>query len=397
MSYPLFGLIFIDLFSSSTWFPTDISWLGIPAIIAVLVSSHIFLLFLQTDRAARLFYLFKRGMPAAIYLDWLRIEESDQLQDTAIRLGLKRLQLSVVDELHLTIWGNLVFKSRALSGAIVADGKPVEVDDVFKVPLGVVSSEDQRKFIELAKTVRPDLVLNKRLEKKLAAKLVKGEDLIQALGAAFLLFVLFDLSHSLFGYLEMLKEYHLAQVAARSSVVAEVKPENDALEHFNSAEKMLESPPVISLVKRTLLKKGFATAAVYQARAEAQWYLGRKDDAIKSMQTALEFYPKSLRMHLELARWMAQNGHLREARKVLSDMADEHEDVLLPRLYMMVLFNQAGDKAKVKRYYEIYSDKLDLEVFGEEPWWPPGGNRYLNDSWSRDDVHFLLDSLLDNK
>jgi hypothetical protein len=148
-------------------------------------------------------------------------------------------------------------------------------------------------------------------------------------------------------------------------------------------------------VKRTVLSKGVATAAIYQARAEALWYLGKRDQAIASLDKALEFYPKSLRMHLELARWFIVTGKSGEARKIISQMIDEHVDVLLPRLYMMVLTKQSGDEVKAKRYYEIYSDMLDLKVFGEEPWWPPGGNRLLKDSWSRDDVHFILDSVVD--
>jgi tetratricopeptide (TPR) repeat protein len=399
MSYPLFGLAFIDMFSSQSWFGTDIQWLGIPTIIAILVTSHIFLLFLQTDRAARLFYLFKRGKPPALYLNWLEVEEA--AGETAVRLGLRRLNLACVDELHLTIWGNLIFKSRSVCGSLLKDGREtIEADDVFKIPFGVIASRDQKEFVELVQKVRPDVVLGKRLEKRMSARHVKGEDYIQALGAVFLLFVLFDLSFSLFGYLEMLKEYHLAQVSARSVVPSQtvsVDSMKAASDHFATAESMLQSPPGISLVKRTILNKGFSTGAVYQARAEALWYLGKKEEAIKSLEKALEFYPKSLRMHLELVRWLAQTERLREARKVLADMADEHEDVLLPRLYTLVLFSQAGDKDKVKRYYEIYSDQLDLEVFGEEPWWPPGGNRYLNDSWSRDDVHFLLDELLKGK
>lgn len=395
MSYPLFALAFLSLFSSSTWFDFDIFWLGLPLIVAILLASHIFLLFLQTDRAARLYYWIFRGKPPAIYLDWLAITESDNPRDTSIRLGLRNLYLKYTDELHLTIWGNLIFKSRAMTGSRVEDGKDIiDPDDVFKVPFGVISSNEQKKFVEMVQSVRPDVVLGKRLAKKLSAKLVKGEDYIQALGAAFLMFVLFDLSHSMFGYLEMLKHYHLAQVVARSDMPSQsVRDENmkKANHDFEIAETMLKSPPGISLVKRTVLDKGMATAAIYQARAEALWYLEKREQAILSLDKALEYYPKSLRMHLELARWQIACGKTAEARKIISQMIEEHDDVLLPRLYMMVLTQQSGDLVRAKRYYEIYSDMLDLEVFGEEPWWPPGGNRLLKDSWSRDDVHFILD------
>lgn len=418
IAYPLFGLAFLDLFASSSWFDTDISWLGIPLIVAVLTASHIFLLFLQTDRAAKLFVFFKRGKPAAVYQNWLEINQPDetnlknsadttglealsvgqQCDDTSIRFGLKRLRLACVDELQLTFWGNLIFKSRVISGSIKVDGgETTAADEVFKLPFGVVSSREQKYFIQLVRSIRPDVVLGKRIEKRLSAKLIRGEDYIQALGAGFLVFVLFDLSHSLCDYLEMLKHYHLAQVVARQELPSQAVREQrlkDARVEFDKAEHKLESSPGISLVRRTILHRGFATAAVYQSRAEALWHSGDKNEAIKSLKTALEFHPKSLRMHLELARWLALSGSEKEARKLLRKLSDDHEDALLPRLYLIVLTEKSGDLQKARLFYEIYSDKLDQEVFGNEPWWPPGGNRYLNDSWSRDDLRYLLDALV---
>lgn len=411
MSYPLFALAFLTLYSSSNWFDFDISWLGVPLIVAILVASHIFLLFLQTNRAARLYYWIFRGKPPAIYLDWLTVSEADDPNnsdasalsvapaqtDTSIRLGLRNLKLSYTDELHLTIWGNLIFKSRTMTGSCIRDGKEIiDPDDVFKVPFGVISSADQKNFVELVKSIRPDLVVGKLLEKKLSARLVKGEDQIQALGAAFLLFVLFDLSHSMCGYLEMLKHYHLAQVVARGEMPSQsvrVEKIKEALRDFEAAEKMLNSNPGISLVKPTILDKGMATAAIYQARAEALWFCDKPEEAIKSLKKAIEFYPKSLRMHLELARWLIADGKTAEARRIISKMVEDHDDVLLPRLYMMVLTQRSGNEALAKRYYEIYTDLLDLDVFGEEPQWPPGGNRLLKDSWTRDDVHYILDPM----
>jgi hypothetical protein len=398
MSYPLFAFAFINFFSSDFWFNFDISWLGLPLIVAILLASHIFLLYLQTDRAAHLYYIFLRGKPPAIYLDWLTVTETGDSQETSVRLGLRNLKLRYVDELHLTIWGNLIFKSRAMTGSLKLDGnETIDADDVFKVPFGVISSTDQKQFVELVQSIRPDVVLGKRLEKKLSAKLVKGEDYIQALGAAFLLFVLFDLSHSMCGYLEMLKCYHLAEVVAREQMPSQAVRDQKVKEsqnEFETAEKMLNSSPGISLVKRTVLNKGLATAAIYEARGDTLWYLGKRDEAIASLKKALEFYPKSLRMHLQLARWLVACGKQAEARKIISDMIDEHDDVLLPRLYMMVLTQQSGDQEKAKRYYEIYSEKLDLDVFGEEPSWPPGSNRLLRDAWTRDDLHYVLDTLL---
>ncbi len=427
MSYPLWGLLFLNLWFSNGWFETDMTWFGLPSIVAVLLTSHIFLLFLETDRAAWIWRFFLKGKPPVLYENWLTVvqvepdslpvrqgegppgaasqaEESDTVyrsMQSAVYLGLKQIDLSCVDELHLTIWGNLVFKSRRICGSLEKNGVVVNIaDDIFKVPLGVISTDQQRDFVELVKSVRPNLVMGERLTKRLSAKMVKGEDLVQSIGALFLAFVLLDLGHSMFSYLEMLKQYHLAQVEAR-----QVMPSPDeqktarqrAEQHLAKAEAMRESNPGISLVKRTVLDKGLATADVFSARAEALWYLDQKEEAIKSLKTALKYLPKSMHLHMELVRFLALSGEEKEARSVLSAFIATHEDALLPRLYMLSILRAGGDEANVDHFYEMYSEKMDLDVFGEEPWWPPGGNRFVDDNWYRDDLHFVFDRILKKK
>lgn len=101
---------------------------------------------------------------------------------------------------------------------------------------------------------------------------------------------------------------------------------------------------------------------------------------------------------IELSRWNYELGDIEASREVLTKALEEHSEDLLPCLYMI-----AADKKDLKSDTEIenlcksYLDKLDENVFGDEPWWPPGGNRFLSERLYRDDVLFLAKQLLDIK
>jgi tetratricopeptide (TPR) repeat protein len=162
---------------------------------------------------------------------------------------------------------------------------------------------------------------------------------------------------------------------------------------FEAAEKIRSRAPGISLVNRALINRGFSASTIWVARAEALWHMGRKDEAITSLKNALESYPKSLQLHAQLARWLVETGKLDEAKKVLTEAIESHPDSVLPKLYMLVNLKETGEPERVQELYKTYAEQFDVDVFGEEPCWPPGGNRRLHDMWSRDDLHYLLDRL----
>lgn len=414
MSYPLFGIVFLYLFSVGYWGVTDLSFWGIPIIIVVLFAAHGLLLFLESERGCRMFSFITKGAPLTPYMRWITVEEPVDPSQTssahtgayltgepAFRYGLRRVMFSTIDQLDQTIWGNLLVRSRAFSGAVFRDQGDGQValnepDVVAKLPFGAVSSPVQKEFVELTRSYR-SVAVNKRLSKRLESKIVKGEDLVAALGAVFLCFVLFDLGYSICVYLQMLKYYHVAQVDARhaSTIMSEQrKLETGAGSSlYDMAENIRKREPGISLVNRALLERGFSAATVLVARAEALWYMGKKDEAIESLERALKLYPKSLQLHAQLARWLVETGNRAEAEKVLNEAIETHDDSILPRLYMLVNLEESGDIKRKQELYRTYLDKFDVDVFGEEPSWPPGGNRRLHDMWSRDDVHFLLDRL----
>ena len=126
------------------------------------------------------------------------------------------------------------------------------------------------------------------------------------------------------------------------------------------------------------------------------WQLEKYDEAIKSLEKAHELYPKSLKLMIELSRWKFVRGDIEGSRKVLKAAMEEHDEALLPCLYAIT-----ADKKEPKSDTEIenicksYLEKLDENVFGAEPWWPPGGNRFLSERLYRDDVIFLGKQLLD--
>lgn len=322
------------------------------------------------------------------------------------RFGLQRIAFEAIDELSLTLWGNLLVKSKAVSGKSFEEHGDRSSQNIIQVVARLpIAAVDQRELKEFATTVikyRPEVVLNKRFEKRIDSKMVKGEELVRLLGAAFLCFVLLDLGFSTGFYLEMLKHYHLCQLQARAIENKSTKNKNadnesyllKARSEFERADNMRLQPMWFSLVHKALFEHNSAAGGVWQARAEGQWYMGFRKDAIESIGKAHQYYPQSLKLAIEYARWLAIEGRLAESERVLSFAIEEHEDEFLPRLYMLVLSAQKEDIPGLMNLYRKYCQDLDTDLFGRQPWWPPGGDRFLSQRWYREDLHFLLDRLL---
>ncbi len=301
----------------------------------------------------------------------------------AIKFGLRRLLVSYIDRVELTLWGNLIIQTKALSGG--GDEKH-SLSEVMKLPFGAISGSDQRDFINMLRKVRPDVVLNRRLEKRMQPPVVKGEVLIQTLGPVFLCLVLLDLNFSILYYLEILKDFHQAQIAARY-------PEHNstpAKKYFDKGEQLRLHPSPISYVERHLLDSGAAAVSIMLSRAEALWYMGQKKEAISSLEKAIEFYPTSLYLRTELCRWKFLAGDKNGARTALYETVSSHSGSLIPKLYMLTFLKQQGENARAHRLCDAYCEQLDLDLFENEPWWPPGSNRRIHDMWSREDVLFIL-------
>lgn len=429
VSYAMFAVLFVYWFSDSGWFDYNLGLIGLPIIVLIIVLAHFILLLLESYLGVKLFSWILKGKPPVFYLKWIELhgctfdtdksdtandakqehsgEQDGGLEQPAFSYGNKRIKLDVIDELELSIWGNLLIKSYANRGELstkeIGDKRKYEPDILAKLPLSAVNQVSQNEFIELVKATNPELVTNKRLSKRLESKIVKGEEFVKSLGAVFLSFVLLDLGFATGYFLEMQKHFYLSHALLKndqyySEIVASDNRRIKAQEEFSQGELMMKNRTSISLVQRALFDHGSAVGGVYQARAEALWEMNKKDEAMESLSKAHELYPKSLKLMIELARWKFETGDMKGSKEILEKAIEEHKEDMLPCLYMI-----AADKKSLKSDTDIeklsrtYLEKLDEEVFGEEPWWPPGGNRFLSERLYRDDVIFLARQLLDLK
>lgn len=411
VSYALFAVFFIYCFSEPGWFSVNLTYVGLPIILVFLLIAHLIQVSLESKISCRIFSFIFKGRPPVFYLNWVKLvdcdtagsEEQSQAKPAFV-YGLKRIKLDLIDGIDLSIWGNLLIKSSCYQGSVTEEEQsslgPYEADVIAKVPVGAASLTSLKEFVEAVRDSNPSLNLNKRLSRKLESKIVKGEELIKTLGAAFLLLVLLDLGYSTSHFLEMQKHYYLSSaVHKRADLMKEFGGGGDrkafSESEFAQGERLFKERFPISLVQRALFDHGSAAGGVWQARAEALWSLGRRKDAIASLAKAHELYPKSLKLMIELARWKVKSGDLQGSRKVLSMAMEEHGEDLLPCLYMI-----AADKKDTKsgdvteRSCRSYLKVFDENVFGEEPWWPPGGNRFMSERFYREDLLFLSESLL---
>lgn len=378
-------------------------FIGLPIILFFLLVSHFFLTFLETRLSARIFSFLFKGRPPVFYRKWVTLVGTDTDSGgnnapdrfSALAYGLKRVQLDSVDRIDLTIWGNLILKSSRLQGDIDPEEGSYEPDVVAKLPLGAASLVVLKEFIEALKQANPDLEMNKRLTRKLESKIVKGEELIKTLGAAFLLVVLLDLGYSTSHFLEMQKHYYLTSSILQKSAVLKNADKELAAREFERGEEMFRQRIPVSLVQRALFDHGSAAGGVWQARAEALWNLEKRREAVEALTKAHELYPKSLKLMVELARWKYRIGDLKGSRDVLEQALEEHTEDMLPCLYMIAADKKdAKSKDVIRDKLKKYLDDFDEKVFGEEPWWPPGGNRFMSERFYRADLIFLSETLL---
>lgn len=374
-SFIFFEILFLELYADNFWFASNISWLGVPAIILVAIFAHFFLSFLESPAGCRSFAFIFKGSPPVVYRKWLCLNAS------GVTFGLRHVRFQVVDEVSLSFFGNLLIKSAILCGA-----EAKEKDIILKIPFGPATQAVQSAFVSRLQENNAALALNQRLEKRLSSPIVKGQALIQLFGSVFMAAVLLDLANSSFFYLQTLKEYYLCDLEARQENRAE------ALNHLSEGDRLYNKPPAVSFVLPQLLFVGGSGAGVLQARAQALWSLKQKKEAIEDARKAVDL-DQSFRSHLRLARFFAEDGQSRAAQAESADAIELHRDSLLPRLYMLALVKPRSVPA-ASALYQKYMDDFEESTFDKEPMWPPGGNRFLSESFYSDDVRFILDRLL---
>ena len=375
-TFLMFELVFIQFFIGEYWFSIDLQMFGIPTALLLMPIAHFWLRWLESKSGCRAFFFFWKGTPPLAYEKWLQLEED------SFAFGNRYVRWDVVDELALTIFGNLQIKSRIVSGATQE-----KLDVLLKFPFAVTPRENQAKFVERVRQHRPDVIINKRLEKALSAPIIKGAGIGMASGAVVMFLVLLDVGYGSFWFLDLMKHYHLAAVNARDGNAKEAERQ------LAMADDTRAHPFVLSWVAQKFVSQNSA-AGIYGARAEALWRMGRKNDAIEDAKIAAEHAEHSTKVKLRLARYLAAVGKRDEARALLDKLIEKHKHQLLPRLYVVVIEKEKSKDAAQRQYIQ-YQDELVAEFFEKEPKWPPGGNLFFHEVIYQDDMDYVFKRLLD--
>lgn len=377
-TFLLFEVVFIQFFIGEYWFSIDLAIFGVPTVLALLPIAHFLLIGLESQIGCRLFAWILKGKPPVAYRKWVMVG------DESFAYGTRFVRYDVVEELELTFLGNLRAKTRAVSGS--AQSKP---DVVISLPFGITTRENQKSLIEKIQQQRPDVVLNKRLEKSLAAPILKGASIGMASGAVVMFVVLLDVGWGSFWYLDMMKHYHLCAVAARD------KKNEEAQRQIKIADDIRNHPFPLSWVAHKFVTQHSA-ASIYGARAEALWRMGRRDEAVEDAKKASDHEEHSELHALRLVRFLTGVGKFDEARAVLEKQIEKHKRHLLPRLYLVAAEKEKSPDA-ARREYEKQHEETIKEFFEQEPRWPPGGNLFFHELIHQDDMDYVFRRLLDMK
>jgi tetratricopeptide (TPR) repeat protein len=375
-TFLVFEIFFLIFYGSDFWFEWTVTWLGLPILFAAFAISHLLLTWMESKSGCRFFYPLKKGAPPIVYRKWLTTD------DSGVTFGDRHVVWSAIDDLQLTIFGTVIMRSYALCG------KGALPDIVLKFPFASVPAAVQVEFLNRLKERQPAVAYNNRLTKRLSAKDIKGTQAVQSLGVVFMCVVLLDVAQATFHFLEMNKEFYFAQTEARDGHLEKAK------QHLEAGDSIRKNGLPLSWVNSKLLAEGTVAAGVYESRSEALWRLGRKEEALADAKKALELYPVSHKLNLRVARLLAEMGKDREAKEQIRAAIDNSSDMLMPRLYMISVLMNDKKPERALAMYNVYMDDLKDLVFGEEPLWPPGGNRFLHEMFYQDDAKFILDRLL---
>jgi tetratricopeptide (TPR) repeat protein len=383
----LFEVLFVTLLALSFWFSLNLALWGIPTVVVFSYVANALLSLLEGPAVCRLLRFVLNGKPLLIYRRWLSCDER------GFTFGIKRVDWDAVDAVSLNFFSTLLIKSRKLCGPpnIVGNEDLNPADTILKMPFGAIDLESQRHFVETLNKYRAGIAFNDRLKKQISQPGLKGLPYLQASSVLILALALIDLGYATFTYLETLKQYYLCRVVASQSDMA------SANEHFARAEDLRQHPLPVSWVAHKLTSLGGVSEIYERARSDALWALGQRQEALRVAKEAAERSGIGFRLHLRVARLSSLLGNDVEANTEIQKAIDQRDDALLPRLYLSALFLGNGKLGAAQKSFKEYTLKLDNEVFGKEPPWPPGGDRFLTDVWYKDDLDFVFGRIIGEK
>lgn len=343
---------------------------------------------------------FKNGQPLIFFDRFITLEfASDGVTIQAFSLGQRRVLMSAVDELYLTFLGTLEVRSMAVCGdnKRLFGGGSGRADVIARMPLSVLDLEKQKYLVKLFEEARPSLITNKRLKDRLVSPVVRGQMMLQLMGALVITFALLDVSYATAAWITMLKMHYGAQLLLsettnddlafflKSSPAGKSKKEM-AQALYDSAESIREHPFPLSWAYKALFNNANSQAQLKAMRAQTLYQLGKLKDSIILMEEACDGSPSGFKNQLILTRYLYEDKQFEKAREILTKVLEKHKDVLMPRIYKMSLV--APGVGRDKEYKEALAE-LDEQVFGAEPCWPPGGEKPIMEMWRRDDLVFL--------
>ena len=397
-SFCFFELIFLWLYSDRSWFATDLLFWTIPAAIFTLGPVHLLLKWLESSAGCKLTGFISKGLPLAPYQRWVVTNEGGF--EPSVRFGNRRALWSAIDRAEITFFGNVRLLSRASSGAPVirsARGKRYDANPpqlIFKVPFGIASKTDQAAFIELLRKENPACELNPSLLKQIKKDEPKGPTIVLNIVSFFFLLFYVDVIFSTFSYLELLKNYKLAEESA--PVKASAAEIAIAEAYFVKGEHLRLHPLPISWVTKKMFQTDSAKSGVMQVRADALWSMNRREEAIASMRDGLEEHGKNFRAELKLARMLVDTKNFKEAYEVLDRASEKSKKAFVPKMYVLALMQseKSSKKESADQYYDRAMKTLDDELFKDTTGWPPGVSAYVPDVWHREDIDFVFEKML---
>jgi tetratricopeptide (TPR) repeat protein len=424
-AWPIFGFFFLVLLCTTGWFKLEPLLFFPSMVFAALFLAHLLATFLESNLLTSWLRPWRNGQPLLFYRRFIGVEtacDKGETEVVSVLVGQRRILLSAVSELYLTLLGTLEIRSTAVSGdSSPLDQSKIVPDVVARLPLSCLDLEKQKRLGALFEAACPGLSTNKRLKDRLASPVVKGQMLLRMLGAMIITFALFDVSYATSLWLTMLRSYYGAQLlvrlpdanetacfieqlpafvdakqagSLRVRNIQEADTKSGALKLYEGAEALRTHPFPLSWAYRALFSNKNSQAQLAAIRAETLFQLGRKEEALALLKEAIEAKPSGFRTELTYARYLAALGRKDEAIKVMQAVLEKHKDVLLPRLYEMGLNDSESRRREI---YQASMKELDEQVFGTEPAWPPGGERPIMEMWRRDDLEFLNQLLLESK
>ena len=375
-----FAVLLIILYSTSFWFSYNASYFGLLAILISLAVTHCLLRGLESKLLCRLLSFFLKGKPAVVYSRWLKLEEN------RLTFGTYRLLYSTIDNVSLSLFGNLIFKSNALSGPLKR-GEVNAASIVLKMPFSAIDLQAQKKFITLLKEKCPQAIIAPSLATIQDKPILKSTTYIHTLSLIIFILILFDIGNSTFGYIELLKRYYLSQKAAAEQNIDQAKKAYESAQslkaHFNS----------FSLVTPKLLNDSSTAANLFECRSKALWGIGNREESLAAQVEAAKLVPKSFKINLRLARLYAKLGQTEKAKESIEGFSDKHKHSLLPHLYTAALLLNDQKAGEAKSVLKDYLAFLDKDYFSPPPVWPPAGEDSIHELFVRDDLEFLLSNL----